>query len=270
MKKFRISVDDCIEFLRDLNAHDYKSVFNNEFLRFIKDVHDKTGAAFCLNLFYENYASRGFKPNKPAFCLKDMTDRYRAELERNADWLKFSFHSRAEFPAPPYVNSGYDEISRDCKAVNDEIVRFAGEKSLSKEITVHCGLTTEEGFKALTDLGYRVFYGYLKLDNEGKPSVSYYFDREFLKAHEADRSFTDEGFLFKKTDILLNAYLDELDSLSELDRLLDRGEDFYELMLHEQYFYPGYVNYIPHYREIISSAADRMKRAGYTGGFLTD
>lgn len=270
MKKFRISVDDCIEFLRDLNAREYKSVFDNEFLGFIKDVHDKTGAAFCLNLFYENYASRGFKPNKPAFCLKDMTDRYRAELERNADWLKFSFHSRAEFPAPPYFSSGYGEVYRDCKAVNDEIARFAGEKSLAKEITVHCGLTTEEGFKALTDLGYRVFYGYLKLDAEGKPSVSYYFDREFLKAHEADRSFTDKGFLFKKTDILLNSYRDERDSLSELNRLLEKNEDFYELMLHEQYFYPDYANFIPRYREIISSAADRMKRAGYTGGFLTD
>ncbi len=270
MKKFRFSVDDCIEFLRDLSCHGYKSIFDNEFLGFLRGVHEKTGAVFCLNLFYENCASTGFEPEKPKFCLKDMTDRYKGEFTANSDWLKLSFHSRAEFPAPPYKSSGYDEVYRDCKAVNAEIVRFAGENSLTDEITVHCGLTTLEGFKALTDCGYRVFYGYLKLNAEGNPSVAYYFDREFLIAHENDRSFYDRGYLFKKTDILLNAYCDEHEAVRDLKKLLDKREEFYELMFHEQYFYPDYVNYIPRYREIIESAAETMADAGYNGGYLTE
>lgn len=269
MKKFRFSVDDCIEFLRDLTEKNYNSAFDNEFLGFLQSVHKRYGAVFCLNLFYENNESRGFEPKKPLFCLADMTAKYKREFEENGDWLKFSFHAKAEFPAPPYQASGYDEVFRDAQTVNAEIVRFAGKPSLSEEMTVHCGLCTRDGFKGFTDCGYRIFYGFLCLNRNGDPSGSYYFDRAFLRKNTL-RRFDDGGYTFRKTDMLLNAYTHEDDMARDLTALLEENLDFCELMFHEQYFYPDYIRYIERYRLIIERAAQMMTDAGYVGGFLTN
>lgn len=266
MKKYRISIDDNIEFLRDLTVKPYKSAFDNEYLGFIRSVHERYGACFCLNLFYENYASTGFEPKKPAFCLADMTARYKADFERASDWLKFSFHSKAEYPAPPYENKSYDEVYSDGLRVNEQIKRFAGEKSLSDELTIHFGICTKDGFAALTDLGYKTFYGYLTVCDDGSLSGSYYFDRDFLQKHP-EQAFADNGSTFRKTDILLNAFGNEKDVVRELNRLLGKNCDFYELMIHEQYFYPEYCNHIARYREIVEAAAATMQSAGYKGGF---
>lgn len=86
------------------------------------------------------------------FTLASMTDRYRDEFEKNADWLKMSFHSRLE-NVRPYEHSGYEEVYADCKAVEDEILRFAGEKTLAKTTTVHYCLLTEGGY--MTEGGVR-------------------------------------------------------------------------------------------------------------------
>ena len=268
MKNFRFSVDDCIEFLRDLSMNDYRSVFDNDFLGFLQSVHLKYDAVFCLNLFYENTTSAGFAHKKPPFCLSDMTGRYKREFEENSDWLKFSFHAKAEHPATPYRTSGYREVFRDAQAVNAEIARFAGRSSLSEEMTLHCGLCTCEGFKGLTDSGYRIFYGYLCLNHNGDPSGSYYFDRAFLEQNTL-RRFDDNGYTFRKTDLLLNAYKHEDDMARDLQPLIEENLDFCELMFHEQYFYPDYVRYIERYRRIIERAAQMMTSAGYNGGFLS-
>lgn len=268
MKKFRFSVDDCIEFLRDLTERNYRSAFDNAFLGFLKSMHEKYGAVFCLNLFYENNESKGFSTKKPAFCLADMTKKYKREFEENCDWLKFSFHAKAEFPETPYKSSGYAETFRDAQTVNAEIIRFAGKKSLAEDMTIHCGLCTREGFKGFTDCGYRKFYGYLCLNGDGNPRGSYYFDRAFLCKNTA-RRFDDCGYTFRKTDILLNAYGHEDDTARDLYALLEENLDFCELMFHEQYFYPDYVRYIERYRLIIERAAQIMTSAGYVGGFLS-
>lgn len=267
MPRYRISIDDNIEFLRDLTAGDYARAFDNEYLGFIEYLHDRYGACFCINLFYDNYASRGFEPKNPDFCLDDMTDRYRADFAAASDWLKFSFHAKAEYPAPPYENSGYDEVYADGRAVHAAIERFAGKQSLTNEMTLHWGLCTQAGFKALTDLGYDTFYGYLTVDKNGMPSGSYALDCEFLQKHP-ERLFTVDGYTFRKTDILLNAYASEEAVERDVLSLLAEGNDFYELMFHEQYFYPTYHRYIARYRPIIERAAAVMYRAGYTGGFL--
>lgn len=260
-----MSVDDCIVFLADLARGDYKSMFDNEFLGYIKSVHERFGASFCLNLFYDNSTSAGFTPATRPFSLSDMTDAYKSEFADNSDWLKFSFHSAREYPAYPYEGSGYDEVFADARKVNSEIVRFAGEKALSKEMTLHFGLCTPDGFRALKDNGYEVFYGYLTTDGD-KCSGSYYFDNEFLTTHSG-RVFTENGATFRKTDILLNAFSRPADALDELKKVTQEREDFYELMFHEQYFYEDYENYIPNYRRIIDEAAKYMHQTGYMGGF---
>ncbi len=266
MKKYRISVDDCIVFLQDLNENNYKSIFENEFLSFIKKVHDQYQASFCLNLFYSNETSENFDLPFKFFSLKNMTDKYKKEFIANSDWLCLSFHSKKENPPYPYQTSDYNEVYMDAKKVNDEIIRFAGKESLSKEMTLHFGNCTKEGFKALKDIGYQVFYGYLSV-NENQPFGAYYFDNDFLLSHQFPL-FKLEEIIFKKTDILLNAYHDIQRMEKDLNQLLKTNEDFYELMFHEQYFYSNYKYFIPNYRQIIERAAEIMKNFGYLGGFI--
>ena len=267
MKKYRISIDDNIEFLRDLTVNDYENAFDNPFLQFIKFLHNSYGAYFCLNLFYQNYDSKGFCPKKPDFCLADMTEKYKADFVKSSDWLKFSFHSKSENPPFPYKESLYDEVYRDGLAVNSQILRFAGESSLTDEITLHCGLCTKDGFRALSALGYKIFYGFFNVNESGQPRGSYYFDVEFLKKHP-DRIFTQGNYIFKKTDMLLNAYKSVFAVEKDMQKLLEDESDFYEIMFHEQYFYSNYNNYIRDYRNIIEAAVRVIYKRGYSGGYL--
>lgn len=265
MKKYRISVDDCIACLSDVTRKKPSSIFDNEFFGYLKSVHDRFGACFCLNLFYDNFNSEGFVPAMRPFTLAEMPDKYKSEFSAASDWLKLSFHSRREYPANPYKYADYAEVYDDASVAVREILRFAGEKSLSKEATVHFWAATREGLNALKDCGFKVFYGCFRIEN-GNLRGSYYFDKDFVAAHP-ERAFTADGFDFRKMDILLNAYKDKKTLLRDLAAVTEAKEDFYELLMHEQYFYGNYSRYIPRYRDIIDAAAKYMQDNGYIGGF---
>ena len=51
VKRFRISSDDNILFLKDLSEGDYKSIFDHPYLAVYKKAHDLFGAKVHLNLF---------------------------------------------------------------------------------------------------------------------------------------------------------------------------------------------------------------------------
>ena len=102
-KHYRLSSDDNIRFLMELNAGDYRSIFDHPYLAVYKKAHDRYGAQVHLNLFYAfDETARGcFSKPHPYFDLSMMTDRYKEEFRANADWLKLAFHSRSEFPDAP-------------------------------------------------------------------------------------------------------------------------------------------------------------------------
>ena len=108
MKKFCFTVDDNIRFLKELSSGEYSSMFDHPYLALYKKLHEKYALCIQLNLFYEC----------DGFDLSLMSERYRAEWEKNADWLKLSFHSRLG-NVRPYENSDYDEVFADCSAVNN-------------------------------------------------------------------------------------------------------------------------------------------------------
>lgn len=266
MGKYHISVDDCIVFLQDLNQKNYQSIFENEFLSFIQSIHNQYQTCFSLNLFFSNQTSQNFKTSFPLFTLKDMKDQYKKEFIANASWLKLSFHAKYENPPFPYQNSNYPEVFQDVSEVNKEIQRFAGKETLSKEMSLHYGTCTKEGFLALKDAGYQVFYGYLTLQNN-QPFNAYFFDTNFLKEHP-ENLFSFQNVIFKKTDFLFNAYSDVKTMEKDLEKVLADNQEIYEFMFHEQYFYSNYVSYIPNYQQIIRRVAQIMQQKGHTSGFL--
>lgn len=87
-KVVHFSFDDVFDVFKDLhkNVDQYESVFDNEFLNDLKVLHKEYGAKFSLYIYEKD----------DSFNLADMPVRYKEELRKNSDWLKFGFH----YPEP--------------------------------------------------------------------------------------------------------------------------------------------------------------------------
>ena len=126
-------IDDTIWVIRDIARERPASIFDNAFMKMLKHAHDETGLTVQLNLFYRT----DFFYGDDEFTLKEMPDIYKDEFEANSNWLKLAFHAKQEFPDYPYVNATYDDVKKNYTAVVDEIIRFAGEKSVSTALCPH-------------------------------------------------------------------------------------------------------------------------------------
>ena len=52
-----------------------------------------------------------------SFNLSMFPDKYKQEFAKNADWLRFSFHSLANKPDRPYKNATYEQVMREGRIV---------------------------------------------------------------------------------------------------------------------------------------------------------
>lgn len=272
VNKFRLTSDDNILFLRDISAHEneYKSLFENPYLKMYKRVHDETGACVHLNLFYRTGTD---KNAEGYFDLSMMTDKFKDEWKRNADWLHLSFHAYANEPLWPYKNTTHTQITEECLAVHKEILRFAGKDSLPKETTIHFGAINETGLRAVRTLGYKILAGYFELDKDGNPLVSYFYPVDLID-HVGERDFwkdTEEDMFYCRIDRVLNLAKTVEENNACVQAVLQnktRG-GFVELMIHEQYFYPDYYAYIPQFGDIVYGACKLLKDNGYTSTFVS-
>ncbi len=271
---FRISSDDNILFLYDLTVHkdEYRSMFENPYLALYREAHEKYGAKVHLNLFYEFTESdrQYFSTDRPCFNLSMVTDAFKEEFRANADWLKLSFHSRAN-TMRPYENTTEEEISRECEAVHREILRFAGKEALSDVTTLHFGAANEAAVRAMRAAGYRAMAGYFI---PGRPNPVAYHATEELIAHIYERDFfcdTDTDMFFGRIDSVLNCNTNEenLAEIAEAAASPTRG-GYIEVMIHEQYFYPDYVNYLPDFRARVLDPVRYLYEKGYRGRFLSE
>lgn len=272
-KKFRLSVDDNILFLKDIaqNQDKYNSLFDNPYLKMYKRAHDASGVCVHLNLFYET----GADTTAPGyFNLTMVPDKFKDEWAANSDWLHLSFHSRTNEPLWPYKNTTHSKLFNDCKLVHNEILRFAGEKSLAKTTTLHFGSTNVTGVRALRTLGYQTLGAYFEFDNEGNTLVSYHYPKD-LVSYLGERDFwrdTEEDLTYCRIDRVLNLAKTveaNLDIVKQVAANPTRGQ-FIEMMIHEQYFYEDYYAYIPAFGDIIHDVCKWLKDQGYTSTFMQD
>ena len=254
INRFIFTVDDNIKFLRDLSAGEWSSIFDHPYLAMYKRLHEKFGLKVQLNLFFE----------EGDFNLSMMPDKYRAEWRANAHWLKLSFHSRLE-NENPYIDSGYDEVYRDCEAVNREILRFAGEGSLAKTTTVHYCRATAEGLRALADAGVIGLLGLY--GTEEAPRSSYQSSDEDAEVIRRGGTAYRGGITYAGIDIILNQF--EADVIAEkLEKLQDR--ELIKVMMHEQYFYRDYKAYQPNYEEKLTKTFEILSENGYKSSFFEE
>ena len=263
VNKYRLSLDDNIWFLKDINANagKYKSIFENPYLGFLKEVHDTYGTKVHLNLFYQT----------DGFNLSQMTDKFKSEWQANAGWLRLSFHALQNDPDRPYLTAGYGQVTKDCILVKDQIRRFAGQELMGPVTTLHWGAAVADGCRALRDEGYLAVAGYFLA--EGTDTVSYYLD-DAQRLHINNRFIwrdNKEGIIFSRMALVINTVKNEeiVPYLSEL-RSDTHKPAYVDLMIHEQYFYPFYVAYQPDYRQKVMTAVKWAVDNGYKPAFLSE
>lgn len=276
--KFRISSDDNILFLANITAHkdEYTSIFDDPYLAVYKKAHDLYGAKVHLNLFYafDRTAATCFAGDRPDFDLSMVTDKFKDEWRANADWLQLAFHSRTEFPDAPYRHGDAVTVTADYEAVRREVIRFAGEETFSNDVTtIHFGAANEEVLQALRTLGIKGLAGYFEFDKHGKPLVAYHTASP-LTEHVGERDFwkdTDLDITFGRIDLVLN--LRNFDErMTELHKILEHPHrsGFVSLMIHEQYFYADYHNYLPDFEARVLEPTKLLWERGYKGALLKE
>ncbi len=262
-RKLRLAIDDIIRCLREIALQEPDSLFDHPFLALFRDLHRAFGAKTHLNIYYTD--GNGFD-------LSQFPDRYRSEWEEAADYLRLTFHARADKPNRIYRQAPYEEVFQDFKQVTQHIIRFAGDKIWRTRANgLHFAETTREGARAMRDQGADLLVGYFIFDQKGKPAVSYYLDKEQTR-HLAHRDFwvdTREKILFSRDKLVLDQTpLEEI--APTLDRLLaenPEGMGTLNLVTHEQYFYPDYKHYRPDYGERIRTALKWALDHGFTPAF---
>jgi len=278
VNKYRISSDDNIIFLQDItkNKDVYKSIFENPYLAVYKKAHDLYGAKIHINLFYEfdDHARSLFSKDREYFNLSMMTDKFKDEFKANSDWLKLSFHAYSEFPDKPYEFETREKITSDCLKIVKEILRFAGEDSLSDTATIHWGEATKECVRGLRSLGIRYIPGYFDKDGN-EYIVSLYLKHDPKNCeHLSKRDFwydEEQDVFFVKIDCVTNiGTLDEvMENIKKVVKDENRGA-FVSFMIHEQYFYADYINHKPDFEKRVLEPAKYLVEHGYVGAHVND
>ncbi len=254
MKKFCFTIDDNTRCLREIAERNVGSLFEHPYLALLRSLHEKYDVKIQLNVFYQD----------AGFDLSMMTDKYRYEWEENADWLKLSFHSLTD-TRKEYENVGYEQVYKDCKKTQDEIVRFAGKNSLAKTTTIHWCVLTLDGVKAMQDLGVKGLLGLFGTDE--KPRLSYDCDLGDAKKGREGQVIYKHGMAYAGIDCVMNSFTTE-EVLDCLERLKDREQ--VRIMIHEQYFYPDYEYYQAEFGDKISKAIQSLQAKGFVSRFLEE
>ena len=266
-KRFRFSIDDNIFFLRNLAQEKPKSLFDNLYLRQLKKLYDEFGVKFTLNLFY--------RTPEDDFNLSQMPADWLPQFADNSDWLRMTWHAKAEFPDRPYQYAGAAQIEADCELIRREICRFAGEAAWCPPTIVHWGELQPSALPALRRCGVTALSGYFQLQDL-RYAVSYGLDEArcaYLNCHDALMDF-DSGIVFTRNDIVFNnTPLEQVEpTLRPLLDDADNGE-YMDLLTHEQYFWPFYQAYVPDHADRIAAGLRLLTDHGYTAiwqheGFL--
>ena len=262
--RYRFAVDDNSFFLRDIWQKQYRSLFDCFYLAMLRDLNRKYGTKFVLNIYFTT---------GDEFDLTKFPDRYRSQWQDNASWLKLAFHAHADQPAMPYLDAPPEELIADFDKVGEQIHRFAGEEAYSPTTIVHWGMVRPSAWKPLAERGVTVLSGYFvrREGTWGEWFVNYRMDpvrSEYLSRHDALKDFPS-GIIFSKIDIVCNSVpLDQ--TVPTLEKIAEdpNQSEIFDLMTHEQYFWPFYSHYLPDHPQRIEAAIRWVTERGYEPVFL--
>ena len=299
-RRFGAGIDDNIFVFTELARQRPKRAFDHFYLAGLKKIHDESGMKVVLNCFYRN------DHDKDGFLLSGMPDIWKSEFEDNSDWLKFSFHSYSEFPDRPYLEASAEEIGRDYDLVQNEIFRFAGEKSFIPPLTIHWGNIHPAAAAEIIRRGTRCYNSSFRPHVMGGPSLAERQKGGNMTAIQnrslsgADKAASTEGLKMhyefpEETGYLRSryAYYDpslkvcflgpcgltgNLVPLSEIPKRFELvmknveryGDDAVKFGSHEQYTFPDYPNYLPDHFDRIALTARLFRENGFEPVFFNE
>ena len=268
--RYGFEIDDNIFFFRDIAQKRYRSLFDNFYLEGLRKLHQKYGTKVLLNIFY----SDGLEYTKSSeFTLSQFSDRYKGEWRDNADWLKLTFHARANLPDYPYRDAPVQKLIGDLDEVSEQIIRFAGEETYTPPTIVHWGMMPPQAYGAMAERNVKVLRGYFFQRENGEWDVNHELDAvrsEYLSRNHQLKDF-DSGIVFSKIHLVGNITpIEEI--VPSLEPLLEQphSAEVLDLMTHEQYFWPFYANYIPDHFDRLDRAIGWATEHGYKPVFWND
>lgn len=202
------SIDDVIEIFRDLTEHanTYNSIFDNNTLSYLEDLHEKYGMKVTLYCFYE-FAG---------FSLSECTDKFSNEFLDNRDWLKFGFHA---YDAESYTDTDAAHMRENYKLMARELHRITGfeEEDLSKVLRLDRFTGTRQQVTMLEqEFGVKTF-----LTADDKDRQSYCLDNNESNLLYEQDYYADGELFFTVTDIRIES----LEDLNDLNNSLNSHKD---------------------------------------------
>ncbi|MBE7048984.1 MAG: hypothetical protein E7393_06430 [Ruminococcaceae bacterium] len=304
MKKVYFYIDDTIWVLRELTRTCPTSIFDVPLFAALKKGHDKYGLKVQMNLFYRTDSFYGYDE----FSLADVTDSYKKEFEEASDWLKFAFHALEEFPDYPHVNATYDDTKWLFKAIEKEVIRYAGEKSFTYAVCPHWLPVSKEGVRALYDCGVKILdatVGDVVEYNEDPFSLPYGHSARLLNNRQPEtKVFTRGGrdvaishsicgynhlskddskeirtnlglFHNDEIGIKFKTYCSTCLNTTPYEELEEEfapllNQEYIGVCDHEQYFYADYFNYQPDYADKIYKMCEMVTKNDYEFFFMEE
>lgn len=188
-KQAHISIDDTIEIFEDLtkNEFNYNSIFDNTTLNFFKKLHEKYNVKVSFYCFYQ----------QNEFSLKQCTDKFKDEFEKNSDWLRFGFHSYDS--GTDYTKLDKEKAKEQYEEFIKELKRIVSSKSITRVVrldrfrakkdTIYAFSQTEFGIKGLLGadtIDRDNYYLSDSQNNELFEKGSYYDEELKVKIHTTD------------------------------------------------------------------------------------
>ena len=231
-----------------------------------RKLHEAHGTKFHFNIYYTC-------PEHGGFSLPELSDKFRDEFLAVNDWMTLSFHAKANEPCWPYSTASYEQVYTECKQVMDEIERFAGYRGAVT--TLHFADCTPDGTRALYDCGVRALLGDFEVMKEGGIRLGYYLNNDEEKFFNVRyHSFWKEpetNMIYFPCDSVINTFTpEEIPGEQDLYEARYPDRAFLDLLIHEQYFYEDYENYLPDYEERIRAGILWCEKHGYVPGLVKD
>lgn len=186
-KTAHISFDDIYEVLMDIteNENIYESVFDNEFLKILKNMNEDYGAKFALYIYDSN--------PKNSFDVRKVSSKYREEFITNSNWLKFGYHSIEPTTSFDHLTS-INEFKESFIRVNNEIKRFAGEESITTVLRLNYFRASPDKIEYLFNQGVS---GLLCSDDD---RISYDLSKEQHEELKLEEKILYNGMTYYNTD----------------------------------------------------------------------
>ena len=206
-KTVHYSFDDVYEILRELTEHsaDYASIFDCRRLAALRKLHKKYDAKFSMFCFEE----------AAGYHISNVTTKFRAEFERNSDWLKFGYHGKDR---QTKFHEGFplEEFRKSYENAEQAIIAFAGKASLCKTIRLHFFMCTTQQKQFLKEKGI------VALLASDDARVSYDLSKEENSQLQRECLF-EKGLFYYKTDMRLELVADvwaEFQMIQDLEHVV--------------------------------------------------